>query len=333
MMISVIKILLTIFICYGCAFSAYAENQSVKQVDNDRAPQLSEQQINEMLTKGEVVLRKIKTQHVRQERIEHALDTEKKYQEALDLYHQKRSKKAKEVLAYVEDSIVDYKSTESLLRYIDNHSLLKFKIEMRKVKQIEESSIVFSLAQRASSLYQQAEGLGDYEETVVVKDKLAKVDGFLQNLKEEKEKTAKEAIVELYTQQQLDQIVQKADNLDQEASQIVKAGNYKLAKMKLDRFKEIMTQDLGSLIKIVNYKGTEGSLSKRKTRKSALLKDKGYQRQAEFVFRQGVDLYKKRKYAEAGAIFSQLAFEGDERSKVYLMKINYLIDKEIKTAK
>jgi len=196
------KILLTLILAFSCCISvwnAYAADAPdllkeassskapIKPVDKNLAPQFTDQQIDELLKEGEVGLRKIKAAHVREERIEHALVTEEKYQKALALYRQNRPNKAREVFVSVQDSIVAYKSTDSYVKLIDNRNIQKLRAAMRRVRKLEENSLVISLSQKATSLYHQADNLGDSPEVAELRNNLEKLVTLMKNLKQEKE--------------------------------------------------------------------------------------------------------------------------------------------------
>lgn len=314
------------FLALGVSFLVtgfvYADNPSVTPASASSiplAPQLSDQEIDELLIKGEAELRKIKVTHVRQERKAHVKSTEEAYQEAVSLYHQQRPQKARVVFAHVQDSMVDYKSTESFLRVIDNRNVLKAKESMRQLSALQEGTLVIGLAQRASKLYQQAADLGDDEESLLLRKKLSQINELMQNLKEEKEKELPAIKAQVAAQQQLAQLTDRADLMDQEVSKLIKAGNYAEAKKRYEAFESSMENELkeirASVAAKVGIAQTPGPA----------LKEKGYKQQEEAVYRLGIDLYNKKEYGEARVIFNALAKHGDNRAQPYLKKINRIL--------
>jgi hypothetical protein len=321
------------------AFIAYADDQPLTPIaspptssststeGSDDGPvfHLSDQDMEKILKAGESTLKELKVEHRVQEQKQHVQSTEKTYDEGVSLYYQKRPAKAKEVLSNVEDSIADYKSTNKTLTLIDDQSAQKLRLEMNRTKQVQETPVVSDLSQKAMYLYQRTANLGDDKNIVILRDKIAKVAEVLKGLRQEKEKNLGQVTVEAYTQQQFDQIVQKADGFDQEIAKLVRAGNYAAAKEKFNEFQNTMADDLEKVKKSVSSQEEADNLEKNG---SAVFNENGYKHVESDLLRQGIDLYRTRDYEEARIIFNELAYEGNRQAKAYLKKTDSLIKEE-----
>lgn len=314
-----------------CICPSYASDQTSAPVAQNTVPtgapaqfpddggliKLNSQDMENIFKGEELLLKKIKDEHIRQERKQHVQITEKVYQEAKSLYHHKRRAKARQVFAKVEDSMADYKMTNSYLRSIDNRAVEQLRQRMRRIREMQGTQLVINLAQRASTIYERTAALGDDASTASVRDKLSKVKEVLEKLKQEKLAAARQ----IAEQTQLDQIAQQADNFDQEVYNLANAKDYTAAKKEYDEFQAAMMNELVKL----KHNLIHGNRQAHAMSQDELLKEKGYRVQVEAVFRQGVDLYRRKQYHEAKSIFEQLAYQGDGRAKAYLKKIERLL--------
>jgi len=200
-----------------------------------------------VLLAQEAILRKLKTHHLHKERKQHVRNTEKVYQEALTLYHHKRPEPARKVLAKVEDSMADYKSTDNLLKVIDDRSIERLKRKMYRFREVRAAQMELKLAQKATGIYQQAEYLGNDKNTIVVRKKLSKLVGTFQQMSNQ-----------VYIQQQLDKIAQEASDFDQEVYKLTQSSDYPAAKKKYEEFQQTMLNDLTKVKQNLAHENNSG---------------------------------------------------------------------------
>jgi len=286
---------------------------------------LNDQEMEKILKTGEVALRKIKTINRKQEQKKHVQNTEKYYQEAISFYHQKRPVRARAVLVKVQDSMADYKSANKVLRIIDNRAIAKLKVQMRKIRQIEEVPLVSNLTQKAVDLYQKTADLGDDQEIITLRKKIVQVANVLDDLKHQKEKNAKRLKAEIKAQDQIDQIAKQADQYDGQVADLVKSGDYKAARAKYFEFQAAMADNLRHTKQfLVNKIGTD----RWSLRKSVEFDENDYRRLEKNFFGQAVELYKTKNYEAARIIFNELASQGNMRARAYLRKTDRLLEEE-----
>jgi hypothetical protein len=216
-------------------------------VAKDQAVNYNSQDWEKYFQAQEDVLRKIKVEHVRQERKQHVQVTEKAYQQAVSLYQQQRVTMAKEALGNVEDLMADYKSTGTYLRSIYKRDFEKLKRKMHAIKRIDDPQLVVNLARQAAGLYNQVADLGNDKDTAVIREKLGNLKVFMEKLERQKVAASKQATKQLTIQQQLDRIDQKADAFDQEIFKLTQAKNYSAAKKKYGEFRRAMIDGLAKL--------------------------------------------------------------------------------------
>ncbi len=212
--------------------------------DNGALVHLNSQEVDKLIKEGEVTLRKIKVEHVHRERKQHVRKTQREYEEALNLYRQRRISLAKEALSNVEDSMADYKSTDVFLRNIYQRTLERLKRKMRMIRMVNHPELVDNLAQEAVRLQQQTEALGEDKNTAVLKKKLTTLRQVMEKLKQKKMAASQKAVKELAVQEQLDRIDQKADNFDREIFKLTQSKNYPEAKKKYADFRRAMIDEL-----------------------------------------------------------------------------------------
>jgi len=316
-----------LFYSLACALIANANGQSEAPLVS--APtdvfHLNDQQMERILKTGEASLMKIKVVNRRQEQKRHVQNTEKSYQEAMALYRQKRASRAREVLAQVQDSMADYKSTNRVAKIIDNKTVQKLKLEMRKVRQIEEVPVVTDLSQRAVNLYQKTNDLGDDKEILALRNKIAQVAYVLNDLKHQKEKNARRLKAEIKAQEQIDQLAKQADQYDEQVEDLVKRGDYKSARAKYFEFESTVADHLRQTKTfLINKVGTD-NWSRRKT---VAFDQSSYRQIERNFFLQGVDLYRTKNYEAAKIIFNELAAQGNQRAAAYLRKTDILLEEE-----
>jgi len=334
---NVLLILIVLFYSLVYALNARAQDPSsataaaaspaisAQGIDKSPVYQMDARDMEKIMQKGEAVLKKVKVVHRHQEQKKHIQKTEKAYQEALRLYRQKRSALAREALVKVEDFMADYKSTDRVLKHIQNQSVKKLHLEMRRIKQIQKVPVVNAFSQEASLLYQQAANLGDEEKFVTLRNKMARVMQVLTDLRHKEERKAKQAMVELDAQRQLDNIAQKADHFDQDVSRSIKEGNYAAAQAKFDEFQDTMAEELNNVKASLEVRGVLNDTVKKK---GGVFDESGYRHLEEKFFRQGIELYRSKNYAAARIIFNELAYQGNKRAKAYLEKTDRLIEEE-----
>jgi hypothetical protein len=80
----------------------------------------------------------------------------------------------------VKNSVVESKKPEPVKKVVK---------EKESINAAQEAALLANLAERSSQLYRQISNMADDKNTVVAKNKLAKVEGILNNLKEEKERS------------------------------------------------------------------------------------------------------------------------------------------------
>ncbi len=299
---------------------------SMQSPDNGPAFDLSSQDMEKLLKAGEKTLRKVVVKHIYKERKQHVRNTEKAYREAVSLYRQQRLRQARDAFSNVEDAIADYKSTNSILNYIDNQSIQKLKQEMRKIRQIEEVPVVISLSVKAEDLYRDTADLGDDKKMIILRNKLLRVAQVLKALRLQKENKSKQLAVELDRQKRADDMAEKADRFDQEVARLVKARKYGAAKAKFNEFQTAMAGDLGTLKASVTAQ--REAVNAKNKRRSDVLNRGTYQRLEQNFFRQGIDLYKMKNYEAARIIFSELAYQGNAAAKAYLKKTDHVIEEQ-----
>ena len=338
--------LAVLFYLLSFPFSAFADDQpltpasstpvtsnaSPQDTDDSAVFQLDDSKMEKTLTEQEVILRKLIAGHRNDQQKEHTQNTEKTYREALSLYKQKRNLKAREALATVENSMADYKSTLRISKIIDNLFFQKLHLEMSGVNQIKDMPVVDDLSQQAADLYQQTSALtADDNNIVFLKDKMAKVVQALSKLKQSNNEKLVHTEADIFTQHKLDQIAQQADHFDQDVSRLAQRENYDATRSKLLEFQNTMISDLENLKRSLaksNY--TKASPAIMTADQQELLHDKAYRREADYIFRQGIELYRQGNYLEAKSIFLELASQGDRRAKAYLRKADHLIQEDEK---
>jgi hypothetical protein len=195
-------------------------------------------QIEQMLAREEVVLRKIKDAHVREERREHRRQTQETYKQALELYRQKRMARAKEAFNQVEDLMPDYKSTVTLLKITDKKSVQQYEQKLRLIKQLQNAPLTSELEKKASVLYDKTALLAKAKAAEPVKDKLDKLKLSFQQVSDQ-----------MLVQQQLAQLASQADQMDDEVFKLTQAKDYAAAKKKFDEFQETILEELAKLQK------------------------------------------------------------------------------------
>ena len=228
------------------------------------------------------------------------------------------------------------------------------KKELSKEQQVQEAQLLADLAQQSSKLYLEITELADDKDTIVAKQKLAKVDKVLNNLKQEKEqnllqmhqdqqRAQQEVLAErsreeerqsqheqsrikvqeeqerVNQKKQLIKIAQKAAKLNDEILRLTNAKNYTGAKLKFAQLEKTM-------INLRNAKETINRQAQLDAQEIRLLKEKEERRQGDVNLRRGVDLFKAKKYKQAKVIFSALASSGDDRASSYLIKIDHLTE-------
>jgi len=317
--------LLLAFIIFFPVSTLASGSTPVQDSERTAVFHLNDQEMENILEKGESDLKKIKVTVRHQEQKRHVQNTEKSYQKAVVLYRQKRKAQSRQTLVNVEDSMAEYKATLKYIRMIDDQAVQKFKLEERRVKQIKEGPVAINLSKEASKLYAQTVYLGEDKDMVALRKKLAKVAELMKELKQKKENKSEKAAVELDTQQGLDQIAQKADRFDQEVAKLIQAGDYTGARAKYNEFQNTMTDEL---------KNVRASVVSRKVvfdgekNKGGVLEENGYKRLEGDYFRHGIELYRARNYQAARIIFSELARNGNGRARAYMEKTDRLIEAE-----
>jgi len=303
---------------------AFAQDQAMGPSSAQPVFQLNDQQMADVLKEGEMNLRKIKGKHLSQEQRQHEEDTELAYQAAVALFHQKRMTKAKTALLNVEDSMADYKSTLKVLKLIDNQSALKLRIDNDRINQINEADLVNKLTQQAAVLYQKTSDLDNDQKFLPLREKLAKVTQIMGQLNHEKQIKAKTLKLEVYSQNQFDQLKDRADQFDEQVAQLVKEGKFEEAEIKYNEFESAMTRGLLNLKETVNI-----SENGRKTKSpSGAFKESEYQRLEKNFLHQGVILYESGNYEAARIIFNEMASHGDAEANAYLKKTDRLLQEK-----
>lgn len=215
-----------------CAFFSYAQSQSSAPVAENSTKEIYGQDMEKLLKAQEDILRKIKREHVHQERKAHIQDTDYAYHEGQVLYRLQRPGQAREIFSNVENLTPGYKSTDAYLRKIDAQSAEGLQLKLPSIDQAQNPQREINLAQEASILYHQAANLGNNSNTVKVKKKLTK----LMNL-QEKSKQA-------YIQRQLDKMAQVADNYEKEIFKLTQAKDYSGARRKYLESQQFMIDEL-----------------------------------------------------------------------------------------
>ena len=233
------KKLAVFFICFLCmtfAHSSFADGQPRAKVVTD--PVLTRfnpynADFEKELLAQEAILKKLKVKHLHKERKQHVRNTEKVYEQAISLYRHKRSGPARKVLAKVEDSMADYKSTDNLLKVIDERSIEKLKRKMHRLRELRATKMEIKLTEKATGLYQRATYLGEDRNTMEVRKKLATLVGTFHQMSNQ-----------VYVQQQLDKIAQEANDFDQQVYKLTQSSDYPAAKRKYEEFQQAMLNDL-----------------------------------------------------------------------------------------
>ncbi|MDE2027558.1 MAG: hypothetical protein KGK03_01615 [Candidatus Omnitrophica bacterium] len=206
---------------------------------------INSQDTERLLKAEEVILKKLKQQHVYHERLEHHHATQQMYQEALNLYRQQRMSQAQAALGKVEDAAPDYKSTVALQRIVDAKAAQELKNEMVRIRAVDNPKTAAVLENKARLLYIQADYLSKQKDTASVRGRLVQLKQDFRQLSEQ-----------VYIRRQLDKIAQQAEDFDQEIFKLTQAGEYPEAKKKFGEFQQIMIQELAGLKKNVQYKET-----------------------------------------------------------------------------
>jgi hypothetical protein len=198
-----------------------------------------------ILDAEEVILKKLKQQHIREDRLQHRHATQQMYDEALELYRQQRMSQAQAAFDKVETALPDYKSTTAYEKIADKRTLEELQYEMRRIKAVNNIKMMTGLENRALLLYQQAASLARQEDTPAVRGQLAKLKDEFRQLSQE-----------VYVRRQLDKIAQEAQKFDQQIFQLTQAGDYPAARTKLIEFQKAMIAELAHLKEDVQYNGT-----------------------------------------------------------------------------
>jgi len=234
------KIFLLFVAAFLCSpfgiFISYADNQPSTPVAGNPMINLNEQDIDKLFKAEEVALKKLKVEHMYQERKQHAQNTDYAYHEAVVLYQQKRLGQAKEVLGNVEDLMPYYKSTDALLKSIDHQRTEELKPKPSSNKPVENPQEVISLEKKATTLYRQAANLGDNENTAGVKKKITRLMESFQQMSQK-----------IYIQAQLKRIAQEADKYQQEIFRLTQLKDYSEAKRKYADFQQTMIDELSRI--------------------------------------------------------------------------------------
>ncbi len=167
---------------------------------------------------------------------------------------------------------------------------------------------------------------------------------------------------QIQERQQLAQIARQAANINDDILKSIKAKDYLGAKAKFDELETTM-ENLKDLKEIMSHEKEEENLAKLQAKQqqqmeqekqrilkekhlfgdskqgsrqetwqakeAQLFKEKENRRQREIIFRQGLDLYRAKKYPAAKIIFADLASQGDSRANPYLKKIDRLIHEDV----
>jgi hypothetical protein len=214
------------------AFFSYADKQPPTPVEENAAIKLNDQDMERIFYAEELVLKKIKAERVRQERKQHIQDTDREYQEAVSLYRLQQPDQAKEVFSNVKSLTPYYKSTDVLLKAINDQPDQGVKQKPSGTGKAEDPQQAIDLAQQASMLYHQASNLGDNGNTAGVKKKLTKLMlSFQQKSKQ------------IYVQQQMKRIAQEADRYEQEIFKLTQAKDYAAARRKYIEFQQVMIDE------------------------------------------------------------------------------------------
>lgn len=174
---------------------------------------LNSQDLEKSFQAGEATLKKIKMEHVRQERQQRIQDMKWARQEAARLDQQQRPMPVREEFGKEE-----------------------VRPEAPRVSTTEDPQLGVYLENQAAELGRQIAALGNDSSTADVKKKLIK-------LKEATEKLAREKIAA----SRLDQIEQKAADFNQEIARLTASGNYLEAQRKYYEFQKSMRDDLVKL--------------------------------------------------------------------------------------
>jgi len=230
-----------------CAFTLTPPSASAQVSDSDILIDPNSPEMEQIIKEGEITLKKVRTQQVRQEQKQRLEQTQQTYQEAVTLYRQQRRGPAKDVLGNVEDLMTGYKSTDALLKNIDDQSAEESRRRMQRTRLLEDPQELASLAQQAEDMYQQAAGLKGDRHTALVRKKLWKLKETMEKLKQERSMVSPKVARQLYIQQQKDLIAQKAEKFDLIIFRLTKSKNYSEARKKYLEFQGQMIDDLERL--------------------------------------------------------------------------------------
>lgn len=303
-----------IFLASSCVFFAHAEvlpsPAPAKMINQGGQVVVDSRETDAIFKYEEDLLRKAIAQEVKQKRKQHAKNTQQTYREAVNLYRQQRFSLAREILGTVQDSMADYKATESYLKDMDTKSLEKLKEKVHRSRILQDPQPLIDLVQKSSELYEKAEGLQDNRNTAIVPEKINKLKAVLEHLNEERMAIPPKKIRELYIQELSDEIHDEAEKYDLEIYRLTQAKDYAGAQKKFDEFQETMIDKLAELKETI-------ARSKRVIDIPGIPQGK--------PFEQAVFLYKNKRYREAKGIFDALALQGDGRARAYSIKLDMLI--------
>jgi len=232
------SLLLAVLFCFlSGAFPAYADSQPANlPLSGGPMVNLNSDNMEKLLKAEEAFLKRVKMNHVRQERKLHQFETKEAYQEAIGLYHLQRPDQAKEIFSQVKTLSPYYKSTDVFLKTLDNQVDNKVIPESAVSQQSTNSQMAIDLAREASMLYRQAVDLGDNPDTVIVKNKLNK----LRNVFQDNSQNA-------YIHKQLKRIIKEADQYDQEIFRLTQEGKYLDAQQKMIDFQQVMIDEFRAI--------------------------------------------------------------------------------------
>jgi len=234
-----------------CAFTSTPPSISAQDTDSVVNIDLNSPELEANIKEGEINLKKISAQQVQQEQKQRLVHTQQAYQDAVVLYRQQRPGPAKDALGDVEDLMEGYKSTDVFLKNIDEQAAERSRRRMQRIRLMADPQLINNLAQEAADMYQQAAVLGGDKYTASVKKKLIRLRQAMEKLKRERSTVSPKAAKQLYIQQQLDQMGQKAEDFDLKIFKLTKALNYSEARKKYIEFQGAMIDDLERLKQII----------------------------------------------------------------------------------
>lgn len=269
--------------------------------------------------------KRARAQQLKEEREAARAKIEVSYDEAIMLLRNGKFDEAKAKFMSIESVSPNYKATRRYLSHIDDDRKKaeqdaaheRTLAEQRHLKETQEK-------ERAQELVRQA-------------------------AEEERQRKLRET-----QDQEVESLAQKAFILNEEILLASKQGDFKTAKAKFAELGGVLQslQDLKIAMMGAEEKaellrkqrdqsfkdeqarrarasGLETPASKNEGKGVEVLKQQEVREHQEENFKHGVDLYSRKKYSAAKIVFEDLAARNDRRAKVYLAKVNRIMEKEV----